>query len=67
MQFSDNKGYCICVRCNTRVPHKKGVPCRQNKCPDCGKIMLREGGYHHNLYLQKKKDKEDESSSSDKR
>lgn len=66
MQIKDNKGYCICVRCNTRIPHQKGIPCRQNKCPDCGKTLLREGSYHHQLYVQKKKEKEDEISSSNK-
>jgi len=44
-------GFCICVHCGTRIPHEKGRPCRENRCPECGKIMLREGSYHHNLYL----------------
>lgn len=58
------KGYCICINCDTRIPHKKGIPCRESKCPDCGKTMLREHSYHHRLYLQKQKEKNDEISSS---
>ena len=33
---------CICPACNTKVPHKKGTPCFQTKCPDCGSSMLRQ-------------------------
>lgn len=54
-----NKEYdsCICVHCNTRIPHERGIPCRQNKCPKCGRIMFKEGSYHHQLYLKKIVDK----------
>jgi predicted RNA-binding Zn-ribbon protein involved in translation (DUF1610 family) len=54
-KFKENE-YCICVHCNTRIPHERGIPCRQNKCPNCGKIMFKEGSYHHLLYLKKLKD-----------
>ncbi len=57
---------CICVHCDTRIPHAKGKPCRENKCPQCGKKMLRQGGYHHQLYLLKKKEIKNESSSTNK-
>ncbi len=57
---------CICVHCDTRIPHVKGKPCRENKCPQCGKIMLRQGGYHHQLYLLKQKETNHESSSTNK-
>ena len=50
--FKENE-YCICVHCNIRKPHEKGIPCRNNKCPNCGKIMFKEGSYHHQLYLKK--------------
>jgi len=50
-------GYCVCIHCNTRIPHLKGKPCRENHCPSCGRPMLREGEYHHQLYLKKKKQK----------
>ena len=50
-------GHCICTHCNTRTPHLKGKPCRESRCPGCGRTMLREGEYHHQLYLKKKKEK----------
>ncbi len=67
MDSSDNKGFCICVDCNTRIPHLKGKPCREVECPKCGKKMIREGNYHHQLYLQKKGEQDNESSSTNKR
>lgn len=51
----DLNGFCICIHCNTRTPHQKGVPCRETACPGCGKKMMREGSYHHQLYLNKGK------------
>jgi hypothetical protein len=54
MEPNDFNGYCICVHCDTRIPHPKGEPCREKNCPKCGKKMLREGSYHHQLYMQKK-------------
>lgn len=45
--------YCVCLSCNARIEHKKGEPCHESKCPNCGKRMYREGSYHHRLYLQK--------------
>lgn len=47
-------GYCICLHCGAKLPHAEGVPCRENDCPDCGIKMVREGSYHHKLYLSKK-------------
>ena len=49
-------GYCICPKCDHRVPHQRGRPCQQERCPECGAKMLREGGYHHQL-LQDKRNK----------
>lgn len=36
-------GYCVCPRCQTRVPHQPGNPCYAIKCPECGGAMVREG------------------------
>ncbi|MBT4968775.1 MAG: ferredoxin [Bacteroidetes bacterium] len=56
-----NKGNCICIRCDKKYVHKKGIPCKQEVCPDCGKKMIRENSYHHQLYLKKKEDKNENS------
>jgi uncharacterized protein len=53
-QPEEGPGSCICLHCNTKVPHKPGVPCRENSCPNCGRKMVRENSYHHQLYLKKK-------------
>ena len=34
-------GYCICPSCGYKVPHQRGVPCYQTKCPRCGAAMTR--------------------------
>ncbi|HBS85778.1 MAG: hypothetical protein A2W91_13250 [Bacteroidetes bacterium GWF2_38_335] len=65
MSNEEFNGFCICVHCDTKIDHKKGVPCRETDCPKCGKKMMREGSYHHQLYL-KKKNENNENCSSDK-
>jgi predicted Fe-Mo cluster-binding NifX family protein len=35
-------GYCICPKCEERVPHELGCPCFENTCPKCGTVMTRE-------------------------
>ncbi|MCK9448987.1 MAG: hypothetical protein M0Q41_08405 [Bacteroidales bacterium] len=35
-------GFCICAKCNTKVPHKTGMKCTDSKCPECGHTMIRE-------------------------
>ncbi len=34
-------GECICPYCGTRIPHQRGRPCYQERCPKCGKPMTR--------------------------
>jgi hypothetical protein len=35
-------GNCVCTKCGHTVPHKRGNPCNQMKCPKCGTIMTRQ-------------------------
>ena len=35
-------GECVCPACGEKVPHTRGVPCNQMKCPKCGQLMARE-------------------------
>ncbi len=35
-------GNCVCPDCGEKVPHKRGVPCVDMKCPKCGASMIRE-------------------------
>jgi hypothetical protein len=46
-------GWCVCIVCGHREPHRAGVPCREERCPKCGKAMLREGSAHHQGFLAK--------------
>ena len=50
-----NGGYCVCPKCNTRIPHRPGIRCQEEVCPKCGAKMLREGSYHHELFSKNKK------------
>jgi len=35
-------GNCVCPDCKTVIPHKRGIPCFQTTCPNCGKFMTRK-------------------------
>ncbi len=48
-------GYCVCLKCGRREPHKSGVPCMKMRCPDCAGVMIREGSEHHVEGLAKAK------------
>ncbi len=34
-------GNCVCPQCGASMPHKRGVPCYEIKCPKCGAVMNR--------------------------
>ena len=35
-------GYCVCAACGYRTPHERGMKCTDLRCPECGKVMIRE-------------------------
>ena len=35
-------GECVCGKCGKKTPHQRGIPCYEQKCPDCGVLMTRE-------------------------
>ncbi|MDD5564238.1 MAG: hypothetical protein PHQ91_11040 [Thermoanaerobaculaceae bacterium] len=53
------QGTCICLACHATKPHEPGVPCREERCPKCGKAMVREGSAHHLAYLEKQRHRPD--------
>jgi hypothetical protein len=34
-------GSCKCPDCGAVVEHKQGVPCYQERCPNCGQPLVR--------------------------
>ncbi|MBK1649026.1 ferredoxin [Rhabdochromatium marinum] len=47
-------GACICPKCDYRGAHRAGIPCQDERCPQCGAKLLREGSYHDQLLQQKR-------------
>ncbi len=35
-------GYCICEKCDYKIPHQRGVPCSKLKCPACDISLKRK-------------------------
>ncbi len=46
-------GNCVCLHCGHKAAHEPGVPCKDSRCSECGKKMVREGSYHHEQYLSR--------------
>lgn len=55
-------GFCICPKCETRVPHRDGIRCLEERCPQCGAKMLREGSQHYALWRTKRAERMGRSS-----
>jgi len=36
------EGNCICEKCGYKIPHQRGVPCSDLKCPNCNLNLKRE-------------------------
>ena len=51
-------GDCVCLACGATKPHERGVPCAKERCPKCGRAMVREGSAHHLAYLRKQRQKQ---------
>jgi len=34
--------YCVCLKCNYKIPHKRGIPCPTLECPKCKIKLVRE-------------------------
>lgn len=51
------EGDCICPKCETRLPHREGIRCQDERCPRCGAKLLREGSRHWALWQAKKQKK----------
>jgi len=47
-------GNCHCPKCDYQARHRRGVPCQDETCPECGAKLLREGSYHDDLLLKKR-------------
>ncbi len=42
------KGFCKCPKCEYKVEHEAGKPCRELKCPKCDVTLIREGSQRIN-------------------
>ena len=47
-------GFCVCPKCKEKVPHRPGMPCKEERCPKCGTRMMREGASCHEKLSDKK-------------
>lgn len=54
-------GNCECPKCGYTIAHQSGVPCREERCPECGAKMLRQGSFHHQKLEEKRSKNQRES------
>ncbi|TCD47451.1 DUF134 domain-containing protein [Chlorobium sp. N1] len=40
---ASDPGVCVCLHCSYRSAHHSGTPCRTERCPHCGRPLVREG------------------------
>lgn len=48
----DDRGHCICLDCNTRIPYPNCMTCLESNCPKCGAVMVMEGSPYHRYVMQ---------------
>ena len=46
-------GVCVCPKCQTTLLHRQGVPCQEERCPECGAKMLRKGSEHYAMWRKR--------------
>ena len=47
-------GHCVCLKCGYSKEHEQGKPCIEEKCPKCGKALMREGSEHYKMAVAEK-------------
>ncbi len=48
------EGVCFCPKCGFRKTHVPGVPCQEERCPQCGSVLIREGSEHQRMIEKNK-------------
>jgi predicted Fe-Mo cluster-binding NifX family protein len=41
-QSNASMGFCVCGKCGHQEPHQQGMPCIEQRCPNCGEAMIRK-------------------------
>lgn len=51
-------GVCLCPKCGHRAPHLPGNPCLDQRCPECGSALVREGSPTHQKITERRGSKD---------